>query len=253
MKHLDLFSGIGGFALAARWLGIETVGFCEIDPWARRVLQKNFPNVPIHDNVKTLEGNEYGEINIITGGFPCQPFSVAGKQKAHRDDRHLWPEMFRVITNARPAWVLCENVTGLIKLGLDQVESDLEDQGYTVKTLAIPACAVGANHKRERVWILANTTGYGCNESPTVSSDGQTNEWCKEGKKENSNNEGCIGLWTVLDRGSSATRGWGIKPPAFRVDDGLPYRMDRNRGLGNAIVPQVAYEIMKAILFSHNK
>lgn len=249
VRHLDLFSGIGGFALAAKMVGgIETVGFCEIDPWARKVLQKNFPNVPTHHDIKTLKGDEYGTIDLITGGFPCQPFSVAGPQRAQKDDRHLWPEMLRVVTNARPTWVLCENVAGLIKLGLDQVEADLEAEGYTVRTLVVPACAVGANHRRERVWILANTAGDGCNESSLCSCYGQANEWGEKGQEEDSDHERCCGVWPELDGRSDTTRAWGTEPPALRVDDGLPSRMDRNRGLGNAIVPQVAAEILRAMI-----
>lgn len=112
-RHLDLFSGIGGFALACRMVGgIETVGFCEIDPWARHVLSKNFPGIPIHEDVKTLNPNEYAPIELITGGYPCQPFSYAGKRKGQNDDRHLWPTMLRLVEAARPRWMLAENVAG---------------------------------------------------------------------------------------------------------------------------------------------
>ena len=131
MKHLDLFSGIGGFALAARWAGIETVGFCEIEEYPRKVLAKNFPAVPIHNDIRELDGSIYEGVDIITGGFPCQPFSTCGREKGAKDDRHLWPEMLRIISEARPAWVIAENVSGLVRLGLDMVQHDLEGEGYT--------------------------------------------------------------------------------------------------------------------------
>src|SRR5690242_14537733 len=106
MRHLDLFSGIGGFSLAAGWAGFTTVQFCEIDPFCQKVLAKNFPGVPIHDDIRTLAGESLGPIDLITGGFPCQPFSVAGKRRGADDDRHLWPEMARLVGECRPRWVL---------------------------------------------------------------------------------------------------------------------------------------------------
>lgn len=122
MRHLDLFSGIGGFALAARWMGWETVQFVELDKFCQRVLEKNFPGVPIHGDIKTFDGTRFrGAVDIVTGGFPCQPFSTAGKRKGKADDRYLWPEMLRVIGEARPTFVVGENVAGIISMGLDQV------------------------------------------------------------------------------------------------------------------------------------
>ena len=126
MKHLDLFSGIGGFALAAGWAGFETAMFCEIDPFARKVLAKHWPEVPIHDDIHTLTADVVGQpIDLITGGFPCQPFSVAGKRRGQEDDRHLWPQMARVIDDCRPRWVLGENTPGIISLALDDCLADL--------------------------------------------------------------------------------------------------------------------------------
>lgn len=154
MKHLDLFSGIGGFALAARWVGWETVGFCEIDPYCQKVLRKHWPGVPIHGDIKTYEGTE---CDIITAGFPCQPYSVAGKQRAKRDHRDLWPECFRVISQVRPTWVVLENVTGFVKLGLDQAISQMERADYSCAPCVIPACAVGAPHQRQRLWVIAHS------------------------------------------------------------------------------------------------
>lgn len=165
MRVLDLFSGIGGFSLGLERAGFETVAFCEIDPFCRQVLKKHWPKVPIHEDITKLDGAAYrGTVDVVCGGYPCQPFSAAGKRAGAEDDRHLWPEMFRIIKESRPAWVLCENVAGHIKLGLDSVLSDLESEGYAVQPFVIPACAVDAPHRRDRVWILANASGGRCGE-----------------------------------------------------------------------------------------
>lgn len=247
MKHLDLFSGIGGFALAARWAGIETVGFCEIDKIPRKVLRKNFPGVPIHHDIRKLDGSEYAEIDIITGGYPCQPFSVAGSQKAQKDDRHLWPEMRRIITQAKPTWAICENVYGHIRLGLDGVQHDLEAIGYATQSFIIPALATGANHNRDRVFIVAYATSDGCDGSATTSCYGETNERSKEGQNKNRNHEGRSSVRPDVEWKSHKIGRRGTKPPPLRVDDGLPGRMDRNRMLGNAIDPMIAYQLIRHI------
>ena len=153
LKLLDLFSGIGGFSLGLeRTGGFETVAFCEYDEKAQKVLKKHWPDVPIYKDVRTLDYD--GTVDIITGGFPCQPFSVAGKQKGKDDDRHLWPAMFKLIQKHRPTWVIGENVAGLIALGLDSVLADLESENYRTRTFVIPACSVNAKHRRDRLWII---------------------------------------------------------------------------------------------------
>ena len=157
MTHLDLFSGIGGFALAARWAGIETVQFVENEEFAQKVLTKNFPGVPIHGDIKTYRANGIVSPFLLTGGYPCQPFSQAGRRRGQNDDRHLWPEMFRVIQECRPNWVLAENVTGHIKLGLQEVLADLESEGYQSQVFHIGALAKDAPHRRMRVWIVAHS------------------------------------------------------------------------------------------------
>jgi len=154
MKVIDLFSGIGGFSLGLEATGaFQTVAFCEQDKFCQAVLRKHWPGIPIHPDVKTFDFE--GECDVITGGYPCQPFSTAGKQKGTADNRHLWPSMFKIIAQKRPSWVICENVSGHVTLGLDQVLSDLESEGYTTRPFVIPACAVNAPHKRDRVWIIA--------------------------------------------------------------------------------------------------
>jgi DNA (cytosine-5)-methyltransferase 1 len=141
---------------------METVAFCEYDEKARKVLNKHWPNVPQYNDVRTLTGEQLEkdgirDIGLICGGYPCQPFSVAGKREGQADDRHLWPEFFRLIQEIRPAWVIAENVAGHINMGLDSVLADLESEGYQQQVFLIPACAVGAYHRRDRVWILAHS------------------------------------------------------------------------------------------------
>lgn len=164
MRILDVFAGIGGFSLAAHWMGWETAAFVEWDKDCHRVLQKNFPGMPIYGDIKEFhyekERDRIGAIDLICGGFPCQPFSSAGKRNGTDDDRYLWPEMLRAIREVRPAWVVGENVAGLITMDngrvFDEILTSLEDEGYQVETFVIPACAVGAPHRRDRVWIIAN-------------------------------------------------------------------------------------------------
>jgi len=232
MKHLDLFSGIGGFALAARWAGIETVAFCEIDEFPRKVLNKNFPKIPIHKDTNDLNGEDYAGIDIITGGFPCQPFSVAGLQGGEEDDRYLWPQMLRVIAQARPAWVVAENVAGIIPMALDTVQADLENEGYSTRSLIIPACAKNAPHRRDRVWIIANNRSERRERGIENKVQGERKiQGCKNGGGIESINE----LSTIHT------------PRLCGAGDGIPDRLDRLKSVGNAIVPQVAYEIMRTI------
>jgi|TARA_R110000764_G_scaffold116924_2_gene203992 DNA (cytosine-5)-methyltransferase 1 len=161
MRHLDLFSGIGGFALGLEATQqIKTVAFCEIDKYCTKVLNKNWPEVPVYNDIKELthdklKADGIDNIDIITGGYPCQPFSVAGNKKGVEDPRHLWPEYFRLIKECRPTWVIGENVAGHIKLGLDAVQEDLESEGYSLRTFSISASSIGAPHQRERVWTVA--------------------------------------------------------------------------------------------------
>ncbi|MED0704919.1 DNA cytosine methyltransferase [Aneurinibacillus aneurinilyticus] len=168
MRMLDLFSGIGGISLAADWAGIETVAFCEIEPFPQKVLRKNWPGIPIFGDIKKLNyrrlmrklykqgviDSHDHSIDIICGGYPCQPFSNAGKRQGQADDRHLWPEMFRLVRELRPTWVVGENVAGHISLGLDDVLADLESEGYQARAFVLPAAAVGAPHRRDRVFIV---------------------------------------------------------------------------------------------------
>lgn len=170
MRAIDLFSGIGGFALAGKWCWgerYEILSFCEFDRKCQELLSVRFPGVPIHPNVKDFDGTKFADVDLVTGGFPCQPFSVAGKQEGTEDDRYLWLEMLAVIHSAKPRWVIAENVYGLITWNdgvvLETVLSDLETEGYAVQAFIIPACAKGARHQRYRVWIVANNDQVRCN------------------------------------------------------------------------------------------
>lgn len=161
MKHMGLFEGIGGFSLAARWAGWETPVMVEWSAYCQSVLKKNFPDATIFGDIHRFDGRPYaGQIDVITGGFPCQPFSHAGKRNGADDDRYLWPEMLRVIREVAPEWVIGENVAGLISMDsgrvFDAILSDLENAGYCAEAYIIPAIAVGAPHRRDRVWIVAH-------------------------------------------------------------------------------------------------
>ena len=270
MRVLDLFSGIGGFSLGLERAGMQTVAFCEIEPYPRAVLRKHWPNVPCYEDVRTLTAERLnadgiGPIDVICGGFPCQPFSQAGKQLAEKDVRHLWPEYFRLVKECRPSWVIGENVIGLINLGLDAVLDDLEGIGYATRTFDIPACAVGAPHYRRRVWITANATSGGRASGfngDTKSIDvvsysedlaysdcsllqgggGGNNE---EGRKESSR-------YARLACGEPEST-WEIEPGMGRVANGVPSRVDRIKALGNAVVPQIPEIIGRAIMSVHNQ
>lgn len=161
MTHASLFSGIGGFDLAAHWAGIKNIFACEIDEFCRKVLAKRFPETTLYKDIKETKFEQYcGTVDIISGGFPCQPFSVAGKRAGTEDNRYLWGEMLRVVREVKPTWVIAENVRGLTNITggstFETVCNDLEVSGYEVQPFIIPALTVGAPHKRERVWIVAN-------------------------------------------------------------------------------------------------
>jgi len=262
LTMLDLFSGIGGFSLAASWTGgIKTVMFCEIEPYCQKVLKKHWPDIPIHDDIRTLRGEDVGTVDIVCGGFPCQPFSVAGKRRGKEDDRYLWPEMFRVIQETNPTWVIGENVTGLIDLALEDCFIDLEGAGYEVQPFIIPACGVNAPHRRDRVWIMAHSI-----DSRHIGKvrgiDAQKVRIQEEDRSERSGGRMSIGTSELEQRWSTnrlydpkdvadsvaGSDWWSVEPDVGRVAYGIPRRVDRLRGLGNAIVPQVVYPIFQAIV-----
>lgn len=152
LKHLDLFSGIGGFSLASKWSGFETIQFVEKDKFCQKVLKKNFPDIPIHGDIKTFSFTD--KVELLTAGFPCQPFSMAGKKQGRYDNRYLWPECLRIIKQCNPSWIVAENVTGIVEMELGNIILDLAGEGYESQGFVIPACAANAPHRRDRVWIV---------------------------------------------------------------------------------------------------
>ena len=160
MKHIGLFEGIGGFSLAAEWAGWETIAWCEINMFCQKILSYHFPKANKHHDIKTTDFTIYrGQCDILTGGFPCQPYSLAGKRKGKEDDRHLWPEMLRAVREIQPTWIVGENVFGLVNwdggVVFNEVQTDLEAEGYEVQPYILPAGAVNAPHRRDRVWFVA--------------------------------------------------------------------------------------------------
>lgn len=303
LTHLSLFTGIGGLDLAAEWAGFTTVGQCEFADYPTKVLEKHWPDVPRWRDVRTLTKESFYErtglrtVDVISGGFPCQPFSVAGKQKGKGDDRYLWPEMLRVITELRPRCVVGENVPGIIRIAAGQVVKGLERAGYHVVVFNFEAAAVGAWHRRSRVFFVgiadvadadedglrkgADAEHAAENRQPTqpglaVSGEAMADaareriqrhaEICaaeqekRSGQMQSdaeSGNEavydtmcsGCAGdaRWEQLQELADG-RCWAAEPDVGRVAHGIPARVDRLKCLGNAVVPQQAYPIFKALM-----
>jgi len=327
LTHGALFQGIGGFSLAARWAGIPTIWECEIDNYCHELSKKNFPEIKTrYRDIKDMlnEENQIRRVSIVSGGFPCQGFSHAGKRRGKKDDRYLWPQTIEVIKKVRPDWCILENVPGIINLALDDVLNDLEMAGYSWETFIIPALSVGANHRRDRVWIVAHNDRINSNNSglrgveisqqqeagvsgimadttvnnarqskvkpkdrgrsnskriggkfrdePCGPSKAMADTKCKRQRLRNNENEKIFMDGTAkretrspipeggdstkqgLQNGSEKTMGeqrkkqkfkrsnwWAIEPGVGRVAHGVSGRMDRLKGLGNAVVPQIPY------------
>lgn len=270
LTHISLFTGIGGLDLAAEWAGFRTVGQCEWADYPRAVLEKHWPTVPKWRDIHNLTAKDFfdktgcppGGVTCLSGGFPCQPFSQAGKRRGKDDDRYLWPEMLRVIQEIRPRWVVGENVGGFVSMALDTVLSDLESIGYTCQAIVFPACAVDAPHRRDRCAILAHTNstrpqGYQQHGTPDASGRRQESHRaaCQCGEiVPDTNSTGLPvpryepGFKTVQPKDGTALCGWWpAEPDVGRVAHGVPKRVDRLKCLGNAVVPWQFYPIFKAI------
>lgn len=285
LTHLSLFSGIGGLDLAAEMAGFRTVGQCEWADYPTKVLEKHWPDVPRWRDIRTLTGESFYErtglrtVDVISGGFPCQPFSVAGKRRGKEDDRYLWPEMLRVISQIRPAWVVGENVAGIVNMALDTVLSDLEAIGYSCQAFVIPACAVDAPHRRDRCAIVAYHDSPGLQAPRPKQPAAGTSRVCAdvahaEGerrrkkraycKRPEERASGCCFIRNAAGEGlpdgikKTVRRPetdaefkrpdwWPVEPNVGRVAHGVPNRVDRLKCLGNAVVPQQFYPIFQTI------
>ena len=289
MNVLDLFSGIGGFSLGLESTGFfKTIAFVEKDKFCQKVLQKNFPNIPIEDDVRNVKGEKY-RADVITGGFPCQPFSVAGKRRGTDDDRFLWDETIRIVSETKPKWFIGENVEGIINIQdgmvFRQIHDDLGSEGFETQSLIIPASGKGAWHQRKRVWIIgcnvSNTFGklsdgcssttrnsnskfsrVECNESWNWNEVRSKAERCSEQDRDNVTNTECIGTQVQikgkqpsikLPRSKSTESWWQTQSNLCGVPNGVSYELDKDRAnriksLGNSIVPQIAREIGLGIM-----
>ena len=287
MRHGSLFSGIGGFDLAAEWMGWENVFHCEWMEFPRKVLGYHFPDADSHIDICKTDFKKYAnKIDILTGGFPCQPFSLAGKRKGTNDERYLWGEMLRAIQEIKPRFVIAENVFGITNIdgGLvfQQVCLDLENEGYEVQPFIIPAAAKNAPHRRDRCWFIATNTncnGFNqCNGNDEINTS-QGGEYAFGNIEQISTDSKCIRRTAIRNdngqfektqqakcgeqqfSGANSTQSWWrnfpTQSPICSGDDGLPdkldgitfpkWRAESIKGYGNAIVPQVAYEIFKAL------
>lgn len=252
MNALELFAGIGGIALAEQMAGINVVGLSEVEEFPIKVLQKNFPTVPILNDVRDINKQSLRcsnidpeTIDIISGGFPCQPFSVAGKRKGKEDDRDLWPEMFRIIKEVKPRWVVGENVANFANMELDRTLVDLESEGYETKSFVLPACAVDAPHRRYRTFIVANADGFRWQCMDKSEEDRCFRRFAKNFKVKNWEKNGYDPDDLLLTGSKEITSG---NRKFCRNDDGLSSGMDRLTALGNAVVPQQILPIFQAIV-----
>jgi DNA (cytosine-5)-methyltransferase 1 len=286
MRHGSLFSGIGGFDLAAEWMGWENIFHCEWNPFSQKILKHHFPKSISYDDIKKTDFSIHqGAIDIISGGFPCQPYSSSGKRLGKEDDRHLWPEMLRAIRQIQPGYVVGENVRGLTNwsggLVFDEVQADLEAEGYEVLPFLLPACAVNAPHRRDRIWFIAHSISAserGNQLRGIQSEDGEIggqrpqtiyDAFRSDGIEGITSNTKSIGRKNALENGQlerfrfrkpnqrNAWHSFPLESPICGGDDGLPkeldgitfskWRQESIKAYGNAIVPQVAYKIFQAI------
>ena len=283
LKLLDLFSGIGGFSLGLESTGyFETIAFVEKDKFCQQVLKKNFKNIPIESEVRNVKGDRYAA-DIVTGGFPCQPFSVAGKRRGTDDDRYLWDETIRIIRECKPRWFIGENVEGIINIQegmvLRQVQDDLEKEGFQVQCLVIPASGIGAWHQRKRVWIVAANTNsrLGFRENEEVQARGNTFTTSGEDVSNTISKlpDGCSSttrdsstefkrmecnqswnwneVWSKTERCSKQATWWQTQSRICGIPNGVSFELDKDRAnriksLGNSIVPLIARELGVAIM-----
>jgi DNA (cytosine-5)-methyltransferase 1 len=252
MNHIGLFEGIGGFSLAARWMGWETIAWCEWNEFGQKVLKHHFPKAQPHGDITKTDFTIYrGQCDVLTGGFPCQPYSLAGKRKGKADDRHLWPEMLRAIREIQPTWVVGENVFGLVNwdggLVFNEVQADLEAEGYEVFPYVLPAVSVNAPHRRDRIWFVAYSTSSRLQRD--VQRHGDALQFNEKRRPSNMFNSSSFSQWKIKKRSIGDIRA------SYGLSEGLDdctisegkITKESIKAFGNAIVPQVAFQIFKTI------
>ena len=283
LSHGSLFSGIGGFDLAAEWAGWQNAFHCEWNEFGQKILKYYWPNATSYGDITKTDFTIWrNRIDVLTGGFPCQPYSLAGKRLGKEDERHLWPEMLRAIREIQPTWVVGENVYGLVNwnggLVFHEVQTDLEAEGYEILPVILPACAVGAPHRRERIWFVAYsnkcTAGPSRTSERTFGSRSNNNDEPKEWREQTEQRFRCSDVlrnvadtntgrfkkcWPKWFTSGELTQDYGLtsEPGICSGNDGISGKLDgitfpkwRNESIkayGNAIVPQVAYQIFKSI------
>jgi DNA (cytosine-5)-methyltransferase 1 len=293
MIHGSLFSGIGGFDLAAEWAGWRNAFHCEWNEFGQKILKHYWPNAKSYGDITKTDFSIWrNRIDVLTGGFPCQPYSHAGKRKGKEDERHLWPEMLRAIREIAPSYVVGENVYGLVNwnggMVFHEVQTDLENEGYEVQPVLLPACSVNAPHKRERVWFVAYSGGNGCKRDKEFEkgfeynerrkafgefdayvsfgnvADTNSNIRCKRRMHETGaeKTERYISSCHTRNHNRSTWYNFPTQSPICSGNDGISSKLDgitfpkwRNESIkayGNAIVPQVVYQIFKAINLHHS-
>lgn len=249
MNVLDLFSGVGGFSLGLNRAGMKTVAFCEIDPFCRKVLKKHWPDVPVYEDVQTMDFKEI-KADVITAGFPCQDISFAGPGAGLSGERSgLYREAVRAVRVVRPKYVIMENVAALLNRGMGQVCGDLAESGYDSEWDCIPACAVGAEHERDRVWIVA----YPTEENASNSNGSRFSRRPQTGKNKKKTRDIFPRLRSAVPTEDGISRDyWAHQPVLGRGVHGVSNRVDRIKALGNSVVPQIPEMIGRAIMDAEN-
>jgi DNA (cytosine-5)-methyltransferase 1 len=269
LTHAPLFAGINGFGVASDWMGWEQPFHCEIDPFCQKIIQYYWPNSKSYYDIRKTDFTIWrGKIDILTGGFPCQPFSNAGSRKGKEDERHLWPEMLRAVREIKPRYIVGENVSGILSwskgMVFEEIQNDLEDEGYKVQSVLLPAISIGADHIRERIWFVAYSSSLG--RKDVQSNIGSSSNKTIDIKRYREKAKWWQKEADVLDTSCNTFLRFQEmhgKPPIFNVDDGLPFKLDgitvpkwlekSNQGAGNAIVPGMAYQIFKALMEAESK
>lgn len=232
----SLFSGIGGIDKGLQDAGMEITWQCEKDPWCRKILTKHWPEVPKYEDVRSIDWGTVEPVDLICGGPPCQPFSFAGERGGPSDERDMWPEFIRCIASLRPTWAIGENVVGALHHMATVIKPELGAIGYRVRMFGIPACAVGAKHERQRIWLVANCQSVPMEKYQMVNQARLPGQPGRMGREIQAGN-----CWTIH------------QPGLVGVAHGVPHRVDRLRGLGNAVVPQIVEHLGRLILHAHTQ